>query len=181
MGYNSGKVVRLWQKSGKKWFENPKKEVAGMSRNIFYGEYSHTLDEKGRVILPAKFRDMLGDHCHITVGYDSCLTVYDDEGWEAFLGKLFEDLEHETDEDYRRRIRIMASGGMDINIDKQGRMLVPPVLRDRAGIDKEVSIIGNLNKIEIWPGEVWHGYLLDEEHPLEKTAQKVENKKNARI
>ncbi|MBR6720030.1 MAG: division/cell wall cluster transcriptional repressor MraZ [Clostridia bacterium] len=152
-----------------------------MNRNVFYGEYTHTLDEKGRVILPAKFREMLGEQCHITVGYDSCVTVYDDAGWDAFLGKLFDELEHETDEDYRRRIRIMASGGMDINIDKQGRMLIPPPLRARAKIDKEVSIVGNLNKIEIWPSEVWNGYLNDEANPLEKVSQKVEEKKNARV
>ena len=152
-----------------------------MSRNIFYGEYEHTLDEKGRVILPAKFREMLGERCHITVGYDSCITVYDEEGWNVFLDKLITDLEHETDEDYRRHVRIMSSGGMDVNIDKQGRMLLPPSLRVRAKIDKEVTIVGNLNKIEIWPSAAWNAYLNDEMNPLEKVSQKVEEKKNGRV
>ena len=75
----------------------------------------------------------------------------------------------------------MSSGGMDVNIDKQGRMLLPPSLRVRAKIDKEVTIVGNLNKIEIWPSAAWNAYLNDEMNPLEKVSQKVEEKKNGRV
>ena len=145
-----------------------------MEKKIFYGEYMHTLDEKGRVILPAKFRDMLGDHCHITRGYDKCLSIYDDEGWEKCLEDMMKNLEHETDANFRRVNRIISSGGMDINIDKQGRMLIPPLLREHAGIDKEVSIIGSVNKIEIWSTEEWQKYVFDEENTLEDSAQEVE-------
>lgn len=145
-----------------------------MSEVIFYGEYEHSLDEKGRVILPAKFRELLGDKCHITRGYDKCLTVYSEEGWEKFLVKMAESIEHEADKNHRKVMRGFASGGVDLNIDKQGRMLIPPILRNFAEIEKEVSIIGSLNKIEIWDKEKWNAYISDPENTMEEAAEKVE-------
>lgn len=145
---------------------------------IFYGEYEHSLDEKGRVILPAKFRELLGDRCHITRGYDGCLTVYDDEGWNKCLEKMLENLEHETDKSHRRLNRSLSAGGVDLNIDKQGRMLIPPILRSYAGIDKEVSIIGAIDKIEIWDTSKWQSYINDPENTLEDAAEEVEKIKN---
>ncbi len=143
-------------------------------KTIYYGEYAHTLDEKGRVILPAKFRELLGDKCHVTRGYDGCLTVYDDEGWEKCLEKMLENLEHETDRSHRRVNRNLAAGGVDINIDRQGRMLIPSFLRDYAKIDKDVSIIGSVDKIEIWNTEEWQKYINDPANTLEDAAEKVE-------
>ncbi|MDO5480014.1 MAG: hypothetical protein Q4G23_12715, partial [Clostridia bacterium] len=108
------------------------------------------------------------------------LSIYDDEGWEKCLEDMMKNLEHETDANFRRVNRIISSGGMDINIDKQGRMLIPPLLREHAGIDKEVSIIGSVNKIEIWSTEEWQRYVFDEENTLEDSAQEVEKiKRNA--
>lgn len=149
-----------------------------MASKFFYGEYEHSLDEKGRVILPAKFRELLGDRCHITRGYDGCLTVYDDEGWNKCLEKMLENLEHETDRSHRRLNRSLSAGGVDLNIDKQGRMLVPPILRNYAGIDKEVSIIGAVDKIEIWDTEKWQSYINDPEDTFEDAAEEVEKIRN---
>ncbi len=149
-----------------------------MDKVIFYGEYEHSLDEKGRVILPAKFRELLGDHCHITRGYDNCLSIYDDKGWEECLEKMMKNLEHETNGHHRRLNRNLSSGGVDINIDKQGRMLIPPLLREYAGIDKEVSIIGSVNKVEIWDKEAWRKYINDEENTMVTSAEEVEKANN---
>lgn len=147
-------------------------------KTIYYGEYAHTLDEKGRIILPSKFREMLGDKCHVTRGYDGCLTVYDDEGWDKCLQRMIENLEHETDRSHRRVNRSLASGGVDVNIDKQGRMLIPASLRDYAGIDKDVSIIGQVDKIEIWNTEKWQAYINNEDDTLEDAAELVEQAKS---
>ena len=149
-----------------------------MEKKIFYGEYSHSLDDKGRVILPAKFRELLGEHCHITRGYDNCITLYDEAGWKKMLEKMLDNLEHETHKSFRRVNRSFASGGVDVNIDKQGRMLIPAFLREFAGIDKEVSIIGSLDKIEIWDTSKWNTYINEGEETLEVAAEEVEKAKN---
>ena len=91
---------------------------------------------------------------------------------------MLENLEHETDRSHRRLNRSLSAGGVDLNIDKQGRMLVPPILRNYAGIDKEVSIIGAVDKIEIWDTGKWQSYINDPEDTFEDAAEEVEKIRN---
>ena len=99
----------------------------------FKGEYNHTVDAKGRLIIPAKFREKLGETFVVTKGLDGCLYVYSDEEWEKIEDK-FSELPL-TDEDARQFTRFFFSGAADCEVDKQGRVLLPAVLREHAGIE----------------------------------------------
>ncbi len=117
------------------------------------GQYSHTLDVKGRVIMPAKFRDRLGDKIWITVGLDGCLFVYPNDEWENIENR-FREIPTMT-KDARKFERTFFGSARDCDIDKQGRVLIPPTLREYAGLEKEVMLVGVLNRIEIWSEGQW--------------------------
>ena len=119
----------------------------------FKGEYNHTVDAKGRLIIPAKFREKLGETFVVTKGLDGCLYVYSDEEWEKIEDK-FSELPL-TDEDARQFTRVFFSGAADCEVDKQGRVLLAAVLREHAGIEKEAVLAGVLNRVEIWSKERW--------------------------
>lgn len=122
---------------------------------MFMGEYSHTVDVKGRVIIPSKFRDALGDEFVVTKGLDGCLFVYDNKEWEAFEGKL-KSLPL-TNKDARTFVRFFLAGATGAEVDKQGRILLPAVLRQFAQIDKDAVLIGVGSRVEIWSKERWEG------------------------
>ncbi len=119
----------------------------------FKGEYNHTVDAKGRLIVPAKFREALGETFVVTKGLDGCLYVYSDEEWENIENK-FRELPL-TAQDARKFTRFFFAGAADCEVDKQGRILLPAVLREYAGIGKEVVLAGVLNRVEIWSKERW--------------------------
>ena len=133
------------------------------------GEYEHGLDEKGRLILPAKFREILGDRCFITKGYDGCLSVYSAEEWDKFLQKLILLMANDKNPNARKVLRTFSSGGVESSIDKQGRVLIPASLREYAHITKDIKIIGVLDKIELWDKQTWEDYN-DAELSLEDAA-----------
>lgn len=116
-------------------------------------EYSHTIDPKGRLIIPSKFREVLGDEFVVTKGLDGCLFVYDNNEWAAFEEKL-KSLPL-TNKDSRKFVRFFLAGAANVELDKQGRILVPSVLREFAGLDKDVILAGVGNHIEIWSKEKW--------------------------
>ncbi len=122
---------------------------------MFMGEYNHTIDPKGRLIIPSKFREALGDTFVVTKGLDGCLFVYDNEEWAAFEEKL-KSLPL-TNKDARKFVRFFLAGAAEAEVDKQGRILVPNVLREFAGLDKEVVLIGVASRIEIWSRERFDG------------------------
>ena len=122
---------------------------------MFMGEYNHTIDPKGRLIIPSKFREALGDTFVVTKGLDGCLFVYDNEEWAAFEEKL-KSLPL-TNKDARKFVRFFLAGAAEAEVDKQGRILVPNVLREIAGLDKEVVLIGVASRIEIWSRERFDG------------------------
>lgn len=122
---------------------------------MFKGEYNHTVDTKGRLIVPAKFREMLGDTFVVTKGLDGCLFVYPNEEWTNIENK-FREIPLTT-KDARKFSRFFFAGAADCEVDKQGRILIPSVLRDFAGLKKEVVLVGVLNRIEIWSKERWLG------------------------
>lgn len=117
------------------------------------GEYNHTIDTKGRLIIPSKFREALGEEFVVTKGLDGCLFVYDNKEWAAFEEKL-KSLPL-TNKDARQFVRFFLAGAAMAEVDKQGRILVPSVLREFAGLEKEVVLIGVASRVEIWSKERW--------------------------
>ena len=115
---------------------------------MFMGEYSHNVDAKGRLIVPAKFREQLGDQFVVTKGVDGCLYVYSQEEWKRIEEKFRE--VNLTTKDARKFMRFFFAGAAMCEVDKQGRFLLPAVLREYAGLDKEVILAGASKKIEIW-------------------------------
>ena len=119
------------------------------------GEYNHTIDPKGRVIVPSKFRDALGEEFVVTKGLDGCLFVYDNKEWSAFEEKL-KGLPV-TNKDARSFVRFFLAGATTVEVDKQGRILLPGVLREFAALTKDVVLIGVASRVEIWSKERWDG------------------------
>ncbi|MBR5406814.1 MAG: division/cell wall cluster transcriptional repressor MraZ [Lachnospiraceae bacterium] len=119
---------------------------------MFMGEYNHTIDAKGRLIIPAKFREELGEAFVITNGNDGCLNIYTKEAWETFLEKL---LLLPGNEDKRKMVRALVSQADSVELDKQGRILIPNTLRERAGLIKDVVLAGAIDKIEVWDKSNW--------------------------
>lgn len=122
----------------------------------FSGEYQHSVDVKGRMIVPSKFRETLGDSFMVTRGLDNCLFVYPKEAWEAFTQKLKQLPISNTNA--RQFVRFFLSGAVECGLDKQGRILIPQNLRAYAKISKDVSVIGVGERAEIWDSEQWNGY-----------------------
>ena len=122
---------------------------------MIMGEYNHTIDAKGRLIVPSKFREALGDTFVVTKGLDGCLFVYDNEEWQAFEEKL-RSLPI-TNKEARQFARFFLAGAAEVEVDKQGRILVPNILREFAQINKEVVLIGVASRIEIWSKERFEG------------------------
>ena len=120
---------------------------------MFMGEYNHTIDAKGRVIVPSKFRETLGDEFVVTKGLDGCLFVYDHQEWAAFEEKL--KALPITNKDARAFVRFFLAGAASVEVDKQGRILLPGSLRDFAALAKDAVLIGVGSRIEIWSKERW--------------------------
>ena len=120
---------------------------------MFMGEYNHTIDAKGRMIVPSKFREQLGNEFVVTKGLDGCLFVYPNEEWHNIEEK-FRTVPLTT-KDARKFSRFFFAGAATCELDKQGRILIPPVLREFADLQKDVVSVGVLNRIEIWSKEKW--------------------------
>ena len=120
---------------------------------MFMGEYSHSIDEKGRLIMPSKFRSELGETFVLTRGLDGCLFAYPKSEWNDLEEKL-RSLPL-TNKNARKITRFLVSGAASCEMDKQGRILVPSALREYAGLEKEVVVTGNLERVEIWDKTKW--------------------------
>ncbi|QEK11944.1 division/cell wall cluster transcriptional repressor MraZ [Crassaminicella thermophila] len=123
---------------------------------MFIGEYFHTIDTKGRVIIPSKFREELGEKFIITKGLDNCLFVYPQEEWKNLENKLKQ--LPLTSRDARAFVRFFFSGATECELDKQGRITIPPNLRNHAKVDKEIVTIGVSTRVEIWSKQQWELY-----------------------
>ncbi|MCR4843171.1 MAG: division/cell wall cluster transcriptional repressor MraZ [Eubacterium sp.] len=124
---------------------------------MFMGEFNHTIDDKGRLIVPVKFREQLGKEFVVTKGMDGCLFVYPKKAWEEFEEKLAA-LPITVDKDARKFVRFFLSGAAAVELDKQGRILLPSTLRAHAGLKKDVVFTGVLDRVEIWSAENWNSY-----------------------
>ena len=120
---------------------------------MFMGEYNHSIDNKGRLIIPAKFREQLGDTFVVTQGLDGCLFIYANEEWEAFTEKLKQ--LPLTNLKARKFTRYFLAGATSCEVDKQGRILIPQKLRQSAGLTKDVVLAGVGSRIEIWDCDRW--------------------------
>ena len=120
---------------------------------MFVGEYSHTIDDKGRLTIPAKFRDELEGGVVITRGLDGCLWAYPRYEWEKLAEKISQ--QPSTNQAVRNFVRFMFSSAFDSIPDRQGRVIIPQNLRDYAGIQNEATVIGVMNRVEIWKPAKW--------------------------
>lgn len=138
---------------------------------MFTGEYQHTLDHKGRVIIPARLREGLGETFMITRGLDRCIFVYHLDEWAKVEQKVKE--LPLTRQDARAFTRYLFSGAAEVEMDRQGRVLIPQGLREYADIEREVMIIGVSNRVEVWSEEAWRQYTSTENLDFEAAAEKL--------
>ncbi|MBN1687824.1 MAG: division/cell wall cluster transcriptional repressor MraZ [Candidatus Omnitrophica bacterium] len=142
---------------------------------MFYGEYEHTLDNKGRIIIPAKFREIFKENFaekfYITRGLDQCLFVFTEATWKT-QEKKFRDMPFTRGES-RHFNRLFFSGAVDVVCDKQGRILIPDYLKTYALIQEDVIIIGVSDRIEIWSKEKWQSFFDNNKGKFEELAEKL--------
>ena len=140
---------------------------------MLIGEYEHSLDAKGRLIMPAKLRQDIGEKFIITKGLDGCLFVFSQNEWLNFEAKL--KALPLTDKNARNFVRFFLSGATECEIDKQGRFLIAGKLREVAKLDKDVTIIGAGTRIEIWDKAKWEEHNSEENLSIEEIEQNMED------
>ena len=138
---------------------------------MFIGEFSHSVDIKGRVAVPAKFRRQISSGAIVTRGLDTCLFIFTKKDWEELAGKLINLPLAQANS--RAFVRLMRSGATDVKLDSQGRVLVPDYLRKYAGIKKAVKVIGVYNRMEIWDDKKWEAYKEKTESASDEIAEKM--------
>jgi len=138
---------------------------------MFIGEYSHNLDEKGRLAIPAKFRSILKKGAVVTKGLDNCLFLYSKEQWEK-LAQKFASLPI-SQAKTRAFTRHILAGAMDVDFDNQGRITLPEYLRRFSGLKKKTIIAGLYNHLEIWDDEQWNKYKLATEENSNQIAEEL--------
>lgn len=144
---------------------------------MFIGEYHHTIDEKGRIIIPAKFREELGNSFIITRGIENCLFVYSMDNWERICNKL-NSLPF-TKKDARNFMRFFLSGATSVELDKQGRVNVTSPLVDYAGLEKDCVVIGTGDRLEIWAKSSWDNYFYSTKDSMSDIAENLFNESDS--
>jgi len=140
---------------------------------MLLGEHDHSLDDKNRLTLPAKFRDVLGDGVVVSRGMDGCLYAHAADEWERLADRIraLDPLSKES----RMMQRYFFSGGVRADLDKQGRMVLPVGLLEKAGISREVTVAGVYDHIEIWDRAKWREHLHEVEGSAEDVAERLAN------
>ena len=141
--------------------------------NMFIGEYHHTIDEKGRIIIPAKFRDDLGEEFIVTRGIENCLFVYSLENWAKITDKL-NSLPF-TKKDARTFNRFFMSGATSVELDKQGRINIATPLTQYAKLLKDCVVIGTGDRLEIWSLESWNEFFNSTKDSMSDIAENLFN------
>jgi len=142
---------------------------------VFYGEFQHTIDSKGRLIIPSRFRDVIVvrklGQLMICRGLDRCLFLFGEQEWRTFEDRLSSlPLERSV---ARRFTRSLFSGAAQCDLDKQGRIMIPPPLRDHAKLDGEVVVVGVFNRVEIWNKSLWTEYQTESSEKFEDIAEQL--------
>jgi len=138
---------------------------------MFIGEFQHSIDTKGRIAIPAKFRPKVTSGAIITRGLDRCLFVFTAKDWELLAQKLIALPLAQANS--RAFVRLMLSGATDVELDTQGRILIPDYLRKYAGLSKEAKVTGVYNRMEIWDTAAWADYKSKTENASEEIAEKL--------
>ncbi len=138
---------------------------------MFIGEYSHSLDLKGRMAIPAKFRKGLVSGAIVTRGLDRCLFIFSKAEWDKLATKLIELPLAQANS--RAFVRLMMSGAVDVEVDTQGRILIPEYLRQYAGLSKNAVVTGLFNRIEVWDESSWKEYKSKTESQSDEIAEKM--------
>lgn len=138
---------------------------------MLIGEYAHALDDKGRLTVPSKFREGLGAHFILTVGLDGCLSCYPFPEWEKFSERLKQ--LPLTNRDARAFVRLLLAGATEVELDRQGRILVPPRLREAAGIQGDAVLVGLTTRVEVWASDRWQQYQEAARGTFEEAAEKL--------
>ena len=142
---------------------------------MFYGEHEHTIDRKGRLIIPSQFREVMKEHFIerfvVTRGLDQCLFLFPEDEWKTqenrFKGMSF------TKQEARHFNRFYFSGAVELTADRQGRVLIPQYLKDFAGIKRDVMLVGVSNRIEIWDRDGWKNFYEQFKKSYEEIAEKL--------
>lgn len=135
------------------------------------GEFSHALDDKGRITIPARLREDLNNHFVMTKGLDGCLFLYPMAEWSKMEERL--KALPMTNANARAFQRLFLAGAQDVEIDRQARVTVPPRLRDYAGVIKDVVLVGVSNRVELWALEKWQAYQTEAQAGYEDVAEKM--------
>lgn len=139
---------------------------------MFMGQYEHSIDAKGRIIIPAKYREDLGESFVVTRGLDGCLFLYPQSEWQNFVEKL-QGLP--SSQNTRKMQRQFLSKAMEVVLDKQGRILIPSLLREIAALEKEVVFVGMMNRVEVWDkNRLKQQELQEDEEALEMTMDELD-------
>lgn len=138
---------------------------------MFMGEFQHNIDIKGRMIVPAKFREDLGSRFVVTRGLDQCLFIYPMNEWEEVESKLKK--LPLTKKDARAFTRFFFSGAVECDVDKQGRINIPQNLRTYADLEKECVVIGVSNRVELWSKQIWETYFSESENSFAEIAENL--------
>ncbi len=138
---------------------------------MLIGQYEHTIDNKKRLALPAKFRGELGDKVIITKGIESCLVVYTQKEWQIMSEKLGNLPISQSEA--RSLPRVILASAMEVALDKLGRILIPDYLKNYAGLKKSVVVCGLSNRLEIWDAEKWEEYRKKAEKGIEEIVSKL--------
>ena len=139
---------------------------------VFMGQYEHSIDSKGRVIIPAKYREELGENFVVTRALDGCLFLYPQAEWQIFIEKL-QGLP--SNQNTRKMQRQFLSKAMEVALDKQGRILIPSLLREIASLEKEVVFIGMMNRVEVWDKErLKQQEMQEDDKALEETMDELQ-------
>ena len=139
---------------------------------MFLGDYQHTLDAKGRVSLPAKFRAEMTGKLVVAKGFDDCLYVYSAEEYERFVEEPARRAATSIRASAQLR-RFFIAGAQEVELDSAGRISLSPALREYAGLKKDVAVTGNGNRIEIWDAEAWATYNGEDEGSIEDLAEEL--------
>ncbi|MBM7565698.1 MraZ protein [Paenibacillus sacheonensis] len=157
-------------RGGEKWGQVV--DLGGeVERSMFMGEYQHSIDDKGRIIIPAKFREQLGDQFVITRGLDNCLFVYPLSEWSQLEQKLKSLPMMKSDA--RAFSRFFFSGATECELDKQGRVNLPNTLCEYAKLERDCIVLGVSNRVEIWSKPIWEGYFKQSEETFNEIAEKL--------
>jgi MraZ protein len=140
-------------------------------KTMFLGEYNHNLDEKGRLAIPVKFRNDLFEGGVVTRGLDNCLFLYTKKEWEVIAKKISS--LPVSQKNSRAYSRLMLAGAMEIELDKQGRVVLPEYLRKYAELNKKAVIAGLYNRVEIWDEQKWEVYKKETESQSDDIAEKL--------